>query len=44
VAVGHKRCNKEYFKEKYSCKLSVKPDDNISEEEIKINGVVIAKI
>ncbi len=42
VTLGHKRCNKEYFKRKYSCELDVTTDDSVGIGELKINGIVIA--
>ena len=39
---GHGKCNKIYFKEKYSCDFSVKSDDTVGCNEIKIEGKVIA--
>ncbi len=38
VTVGHKRCNSLYFKEKYSCRLSVTEDATLNVDEMKING------
>ncbi len=42
VTLGHKRCNKEYFNNKYSCELNVTADDSVGIGEVKINGIVIA--
>ena len=36
VTLGHKKCNKQYFKEKYSCILSLSVDDALELDEIKI--------
>ncbi len=42
ATAGHRKINKMYFKEKYSCDLVVKADENIGYNEIKIDGKVIA--
>ena len=42
VTVGHKGCNKAYFKEKYNLSLEVKTSDTVGVDELKICDKIIA--
>ena len=40
--VGHKKCNKEYFKQKYGIDIKVATDGEVSCEELKICNKIVA--
>jgi len=40
--VGHHRCNKTYFNEKYGVKLRVTADNSLGNNELKINDKIVA--
>ncbi len=41
-AVGHRSCNRKYFKEKYSLSIDIKEDNTLGDNDIKINGKILA--